>query len=269
MSLIVTVLTREGVVMASDSRTSYTKATPKVSGVVETMTIPQSDSTHKTFACQKRFGVSTCGNANINGLSIGALVKEFSDKSYQPSWDLSKFSDALGKYISSLPNCGRVIFHVAGFENNRNITVPGCRRVIVNENGTYLVNGVLGPDVIWDGAVEILNRLTMSGYMVGKGNIIRVPLITIPIKNPDGTTGTKNLPDRIIIPGVAPYQPRIEIHCQDFSLQDGIDFAKFAIQLTVDTMRFQAVPKTVGGPIDILVITSDGTSWVACKKLHA
>ena len=38
---------------------------------------------------------------------------------------------------------------------------------------------------------------------------------------------------------------------------DAIDFAKYAIQTTIDTMKFQQRGKTVGGPIDILIIKPD------------
>ena len=52
-------------------------------------------------------------------------------------------------------------------------------------------------------------------------------------------------------------------------LQDAIDFAIYAVKTTIDTIRFQARLKTVGGPIDVLLITPEGTRWVAKKELHA
>ena len=50
-------------------------------------------------------------------------------------------------------------------------------------------------------------------------------------------------------------------------LQDAIDFAVYAIQTTTDTMRFQARPKTVGGPIDVLLITVDGAKFIRRKEI--
>lgn len=52
-------------------------------------------------------------------------------------------------------------------------------------------------------------------------------------------------------------------------LQDAIDFSFFVIKTTIDTIRFQARPKTVGGPIDILVLTPDYAKWIQKKELHA
>ena len=51
-------------------------------------------------------------------------------------------------------------------------------------------------------------------------------------------------------------------------LQDAIDFAVFAVKTTIDTIRFQARPKTVGGPIDVLILTPEGTQWIKKKELH-
>lgn len=51
------------------------------------------------------------------------------------------------------------------------------------------------------------------------------------------------------------------------SLQDAIHFAKYAIETTIQTMQFQSVAKTVGGPIDILTITPNGAKWIKHKKL--
>ncbi len=53
------------------------------------------------------------------------------------------------------------------------------------------------------------------------------------------------------------------------TLQDGIDFAVFAIRTTIDTMRFQMCVKTVGGPIDVLVIKPSGAQWISRKELRA
>ena len=52
-----------------------------------------------------------------------------------------------------------------------------------------------------------------------------------------------------------------------FTLQDAIDFAFYGIRSTIDTIRFQGREKTVGGPIDVLVITPDSSSWIAQKQL--
>jgi hypothetical protein len=51
-------------------------------------------------------------------------------------------------------------------------------------------------------------------------------------------------------------------------VQDAIDFAIYAVRATIDTMRFEARPKNVGGPIDVLLITPQGSRWIQRKELH-
>ena len=52
------------------------------------------------------------------------------------------------------------------------------------------------------------------------------------------------------------------------TIQDAIDFAVYAIRTTIDTMRFQARPKTVGGPIDVLLLTPDEKPrWINRKSI--
>jgi hypothetical protein len=66
-----------------------------------------------------------------------------------------------------------------------------------------------------------------------------------------------------------------------FTLQDAVDFAVFAVRTTIDTMRFLPRLRTVGGPIDVLIIEPSGAHWLnqnqlqiwghssVCKKLYA
>ena len=53
------------------------------------------------------------------------------------------------------------------------------------------------------------------------------------------------------------------------TLQDAIDFADYAIRTTIETIRFQHKEKTVGGPIDILIVKpNESPTWIKRKKLH-
>ena len=54
-----------------------------------------------------------------------------------------------------------------------------------------------------------------------------------------------------------------------FNLQDAINFAQYAVDVTIKTMAFENCVKTVGGPVDILVIKPTESFWVARKELHA
>ena len=52
-----------------------------------------------------------------------------------------------------------------------------------------------------------------------------------------------------------------------FTLQDAVDFARYAVETTIQTMRFKNVVETVGGDVDILVITPNETKWLQKKNL--
>lgn len=53
-----------------------------------------------------------------------------------------------------------------------------------------------------------------------------------------------------------------------FTLQDAVDFARYAVETTIQTMRFKNVVETVGGAVDILVITPDETKWLQKETLN-
>jgi hypothetical protein len=56
---------------------------------------------------------------------------------------------------------------------------------------------------------------------------------------------------------------------QYFSLQDAIDYAKFLIRTTADYQRFSGNLPTVGGEIDIALVTSyRGFQWISQKPLY-
>ena len=53
-----------------------------------------------------------------------------------------------------------------------------------------------------------------------------------------------------------------------FTLQDAVDFARYAVETTIQTMRFNNVVETVGGIVDILVLTPDETKWLQKEELN-
>ena len=61
--------------------------------------------------------------------------------------------------------------------------------------------------------------------------------------------------------------PFEEIPWGYFTLQDAVDFARYAVEATIQTMHFKNVIETVGGAVDILVITPDETKWLQKEYL--
>jgi hypothetical protein len=100
------------------------------------------------------------------------------------------------------------------------------------------VNSTGDKGVLWDGEGDIMFRLLQPVYRkTDKGEFVA-------LDNPD-------------------------IAFQYFTLQDAIDFGVYAVRSTVDTIRFIASrSKTVGGPIDVLVIKPREAFWVQRKTLQ-
>jgi len=64
-------------------------------------------------------------------------------------------------------------------------------------------------------------------------------------------------------------QPKPPILWHAMTIQDAIDFAIYAVRTTIDTMRFQARSKNVGGPVDVLLISSDEPPrWIQRKEFR-
>lgn len=89
---------------------------------------------------------------------------------------------------------------------------------------------------------------------------------SIILHNPDGTT---SVIEKAVVLDAKDLDilPEAPIDWQFMSLQDAVDFARFAIETTINAMRFQSIDKTVGGPIDILIIKPNKSEWLQHKLL--
>ena len=236
MSFIITVYTNEGIVMASDSRITYTTTRKLPDGTQEkSIGVQITDTTYKTFQCNSRIGMSTCGAASLNGTPIAGYIEEFIAKNVSENDDVDKISQELINYFSQFSPVPYADFIIAGYnlsDNKQHI------------NRVHLANKKISPvtingsGAVWDGEFDILQRLIKD----------------VALKNSNGTyTDITNY----------------NIGFNYFTLQDAIDFAQYAVDVTIKTMFFQDRVKTVGGPIDILVIKPSGAFWIQRKELHA
>jgi hypothetical protein len=62
--------------------------------------------------------------------------------------------------------------------------------------------------------------------------------------------------------------PKFAIDYRNFSLQDAVDYARFLIEITEKVQRFTPQFQTVGGEVDVALITPDaGFIWIQGKTL--
>jgi len=95
---------------------------------------------------------------------------------------------------------------------------------------------------------------------IAKNSIARVNLVKNKVVYGSSMGGETDTMSRFLKSRSAP-----PITFDAMTEQDAVDFARYSVEMTINTMRFQVRNKTVGGPIDILLITPDGTNWIARK----
>ncbi len=250
MTLLVTVFVTEGIVMASDSRLSFNQtqlvnnADGTPSKQINNVGIHYSDTSYKTFVTKKGVGISSCGDAAINGSPIAGYIDTFVRENADTS--VQDIPQKLLDYFRALnPNLSSE-FHVAGYQENEGKLEQKIYRVFTSphfepDKRVEIVN-TQDSGAMWNGQVDVLSKLINPSYFKRSdvnGNDIYVP------------------------------NQHYGILWQYFTLQDAIDFAESAIKMTIDCIRFQQRSKNVGGPIDILVIKPDESEWLIQKKLHA
>lgn len=247
MSLIITIHTNEGIVMASDSRTTFNKRdfSPLPDGkgaiITDSQGIHYSDTTNKTFLTKNNIGISTCGAAAIDGKPVTGYIEDFMNTKVLTHTKVSEVSTLILDEFKAFKPVPDIIFHVAGYEEENGVLRQRFFRVFVADNSIFEID-VTSQGAAWNGETEILSRL-INPYW-------------IQIKKPDGSVDYEkhNAPP---------------IPWNFFSLQDAVDFSKYAMNTTIETMRFQERLKTVNAPIDILAIKPAGAFWVQKKELHA
>jgi hypothetical protein len=75
---VTTVYTREGIVMAADSRPSLNLTKPRPGGAAtQHLGVAQTDSTSKLFLARDSVGISTFGAADIGGLPLTGYIESF------------------------------------------------------------------------------------------------------------------------------------------------------------------------------------------------
>ena len=233
MSLIICVYVEEGIVLASDSRTSYNKTV----GNINLMGVHSTNTTNKTFLCPNKTGISTCGDASIKGKPISGFIEAFIREKIKEETNIDDMPVLIKEYFNNLEAGLKTSFIIAGYKKENEKYIQKIYRIRTDADDIESIDTTVGQGALWDGEILTLTKL----------------LTTVYSKNTE--TGEFNA------------FPLPEFAWNYYTLQDAIDFAKYGIKTTIDTMRFQTVTETVGGPIDILVIKPQSAEWLSKKEL--
>lgn len=240
MSFIITLYTREGIVMASDSRLTLNTEQQTPNGPRLMIAAGMSDSNYKTFLAKEKIGISTFGQADINGNPISGYIQSFISQHNDEDISVSDFANEMNEHFRSYNPIPDVGFHISGYEIEGDELKPKVYRVapfhdLVNLVNPENENGEI-QGATWDGESDLVMRLIHPVFIQDANGQFQ-PL------------------------------PQFQIPWQFFTIQDAIDFAVFAIQTTIDCVKFFPRAKTVGGPIDVLVINRERAFWVNRKEL--
>lgn len=236
MSFVITVYVPTGIVMASDSRQSITLEgkTPdgKLLPKVETV---GSDFVYKTFLLEEqKVGINNYGDSLLGKIPTESHLKRFREEMLGDDDDVTTIPTKLLEFFKRDFPTADTSFHVAGFKKTGKKSIPYVYRCYVGKNTIERPN--VAPkteDVIygaaWGGQADVISSLLHA----------------------------------------TPGKPKPPILWDAMNIQDAIDFAIYAVRATIDTMRFQARPKNVGGPIDVLLITPDAKpNWIQRKEFR-
>ena len=263
MSLIISVRVDDGIVMASDSRVTITTNRQHE--------VHFSDTTYKTFCLGGCIGVSTCGDAHVQGRAVTSWMQVFEKEVFDHNWSVLKTMQNLATFFAGLRINSSITFHVGGYEKVADATmIPVTYHVIVRNDGSITKSRQdSGPGAMWDGMTETISRLIKGVLLVAHDKMDKYDTLTRTIVDESGVKRTIEYSNVRVVPGNTTYYQESNIDFQYFTLQDAIDFATYAIKTTIDTIKFKSESLTVGEPIDILVIEPSGARWIAHKELHA
>lgn len=235
MSFLIAVYVNEGIVLASDRRTTY-NLTETIDGKeVQKIGLHTTNSTEKTFLCPNGAGISTCGDASLLGKPITGYIKD-AIREIAVDTAVSDVPQIIVNYFRRLGTVPDTHFFVAGYDKGNEPLVQRLYKVRLKDITPITTLDTSAQGASWDGEILTLTRLLMN----------------VAIKNQDGKYVDL---------------PKEEISWGYFTLQDAIDFARYAVETTIKTMRFKNVIETVGGDVDILVITPDESKWLQKAEL--
>lgn len=255
MTLLVEVAVGDGIVMASDSRTTW-PITGKPTRVA-------SDFTHKLFGVGK-CAAATAGYASISGRNIASHVADFLEGFDGAGKTPEEVSNELADFFSirleahfdagldPRPSAGvdAITFLVAGF----NGATGELREIDLPSKTIRLLHTTTSGGVAWLGQRDVVDRIIkgvdpeIDSRAAGDADLVNALSKLTPVRD-----GLEYL--------IAPLR---------MNIQDAIDFATLLIRTTIDVQRLTngtladigAFPG-VGGPIEVCLVTaSTGFEWI-------
>lgn len=237
MSFCIVTYVREGIIMAADSRITYNKHVEEYGVRTRNFGVSYNESTNKLFLSPNGVGISICGEADIYGVPISGFIESFITEKIVLDMTVEDTALQLLDYFKSIKMDLNTYFFVAGYIDEAHTKKQVIYKVHVLTDLCERRNDPEKQGVEWGGETNTFARLIQP----------------MALKLPDGSYRDLETPER---------------QFGHFTLQDAVDFSMFAVRTTIDDIRFQLRNKTVGGPIDVLVIKPTEIYWLRKKTLE-
>ncbi|WP_203075820.1 hypothetical protein [Falsiroseomonas ponticola] len=262
MTVIVSVKINDGIVMASDSASTFQSGqtylhADKIVNLVKGLPI----------------GVMVTGNGGIGAESIATLLKDLrarldgSDphpwKLDRPNYTMQHVAERVREFLfeektvpADLETWMRL--RICGYSAGR--PLPEIWEVLIRGkecDSPKLVQAEQGFGVNWDGEYEALDRL-----ILGVGSGFQDAAVSLGLPQEQAPEITAKVMRQLYEDLAVPAMP----------IQDAIDLARFLVETTAGFVRFsiRKQPKTVGGPVEIAAITKhEGFRWVQRRHFYS
>jgi hypothetical protein len=236
LTIVISISVQDGVVLASDSAVEHRGqvyySAEKTMQLIRGMPI----------------GVLVAGDAAINNKAFIDVLKDFGaqNRNGHGSFDKSNYTveavvRRLQDYLRSMAPMQvaklRSTLIIGGYSSHSD--TPEVWNLIFDSSEGVSVSQIWSPTeygICWEGSGECLHRLMSDDFSM------------------DGSNEASN--PTLVTPGMP--------------IHDAVALTRFLMDATIGYVRFRAdlQPKTVGGPVDMAVITRhEGFRWIQRKKL--
>lgn len=179
MSFLIAVHVNEGIVLASDRRTTYTNTQTCGDTIIQRIGIHTTNSTDKTFPCPNGAGISTCGDASLLGKPITGFIQDMIRSRIGDDCPVSSIPQVIIDYFNELPLVPDTHFIVAGYDKTESGKQQLLYKVRVKEKSIDQIN-TDSQGAFWDGETYTLTRLIQNvAIKTTDNNYLDLPFETL------------------------------------------------------------------------------------------
>jgi hypothetical protein len=268
MTIVVTVKINDGIVLASDSATTFTDHQGNAVKIY--------NSANKVFNLVKGLSIGglTWGAGGIGAASISTISKDLrrrfsGNDSEHADWKLDPGAYTIEavaqktrefifeeifkeEYKAGAPQNFFLGYKICGYSAGAALPELWHFRIVGDQcEPPSLIRGQTDCGPNWDGEYEAMDRL-----LLGVGVNFQKVLIDEGLTPAQAEDAMRKMIGHLSVPVVLAAMP----------IQDAIELASFMVETTIRFVRFNLRAETVGGPVEVAVITKhEGFKWIKRK----